>query len=95
MESYGYKPPVPPVKFRFQSEIADFIVQNQFYLKYLYHNYPETPLNEWFYAYKPRCTIIRPNEEGIMCLYDTSGRVSELFMAKYEKAHLTGTVPES
>ena len=74
MESYGYKPPVQPIRFKNTAEISNFIIENQGYLKYLYHKYPETPLNKWFYVNEPQCTCIKPNDEGVMCLYDTEGR---------------------
>ena len=89
MEFYGYRPPVKPIDFKFNHYLATFIIQNQDYLKYLYHNYSETPLNKWFYVYKPHYVIIKPNEKGVMCLYnvDMYGRVTPCgtFRHEYEK----------
>ena len=87
MESFGYKPPVQPVRFKNTAEISNFMIENQDYLKYLYNKYPETPLNEWFYVDEPKCFRITPNDEGVMCLYDNKKWnrecVNNVFRHKY------------
>jgi len=72
MESYGFKFPKTPIRFKTEDELMEFISHNQYYLKYLYHNYPNIPLIEYFYVSHNRYYHKIAPYNGEMVLYNAN-----------------------
>ena len=92
MESYGYKPPAETILFKNHEVLCEFIIQNQYYLKYLYNNYPETPLIKLFCVHPSWCWMlsIKPDKNGVMSLFGNDGgpegdQVWGIFTRKYNE----------